>query len=85
LPAAAPLSVSPVTVTVLPTPTLGVSNVAAPGLQLTASLPTTPVSVQLVTVAEVVPSNVLFAAVTVAVTVAALIVAVVTAVVLARL
>jgi hypothetical protein len=62
-------------------PTLAVSNVATPALQLTASLPTTPVSVQLVTVALVVPSYIFAAAATVAVTVAAVIVAVVVAVV----
>ena len=59
---AAPVSVNPLAVTVLPAPTLAVSNVAEPALQLTTSLPTTPVSVQLVTVALVEPSYALFAA-----------------------
>ena len=44
----------PVTVTVLPVPTLDVSKLAVP-LHVTTSAPTTPVSVQLA-VAAVVPS-----------------------------
>ena len=46
----------PVAVTVLPVPTVAVSNVAAAALQVTTSPPITPVSVQPVTVAVVVPS-----------------------------
>ena len=71
----------PVTVTLFPVPTLAVSNAAVPAVQVTTSLPTTPVSVQLVTVALVVPSYGLLAAVTVALTVTAVIAAVVVAVV----
>ena len=67
----------------MPAPTLGVANVAVPPVQLTTSPPTTPVSVQLVSVALVVPSYALFAAVTVGVSVAAVIAAVVVAVVVA--
>jgi hypothetical protein len=73
-----PPSVSPLTVTVFPAPTLAVSNVAVP-LQVTASAPTTPVNAQLA-VATVVPSYSLFDAVTVAVSDLVVIAAVVVAV-----
>jgi hypothetical protein len=69
-------------VTVFPAPTLAVLNAAVP-VQLATSPPRRPASVQLVTVALVVPLYGLFATATVGVTVAAVIVAVVVAVVLA--
>jgi hypothetical protein len=78
--AAAPDSVSPVAVTVLPVPTLADAKVALPVVQLTMSPLRTPASVQLVIVALVVPSYALLAALTVVVTVAAVMVAVVVAV-----
>ena len=53
--------------TVFPTPTLAVANVAGP-VQLTTSPPTTPLTVQLVSVALGVPVYVLFAAVMAGVT-----------------
>ena len=65
---AAPVSVNPLAVTVLPAPTPALSNVAVPTLQLTTSMSRTPVSVQLVTAALVAPSYVLFAAAIVGVT-----------------
>ncbi len=68
----------PLTVTVLPVPTLAVSNVAVP-LHVTTSVPITPVSAQ-VAVAAGVPSYTLFAALTVAVSVAAVMAAAVVAV-----
>src|SRR5206468_678954 len=77
--AAAPASVRPLTATVLPVPTLAEPNAAVP-VQVTTSPPTTPASVQLVTVALVVPSYGLFATMTVGVTVTAVIAAVVVAV-----
>ena len=66
--------------TVLPVPTLADANAAVP-VQVTTSPPTTPVSVQLASVALVVPSYGLFVTVTVGVAVAAVIAAVVVAVV----
>jgi hypothetical protein len=50
--------VTPVAVTVLPVPAVALANVAAPVAQLTVSPATTPlaVTVQLLTVALVVPS-----------------------------
>jgi hypothetical protein len=83
LPAAAPPSVRPVAVTILPVPTLADANVAPAAAQLTVSPPRTPVSVQVVIVALDVVSYGLFATVTVAVTVIAVMFAVVVAVVLA--
>ena len=63
MPAAAPVSVSPLAVTVLPAPTVAVANAAVP-VQPTTSPATKPVNVQLASVALVVPSYVLFDAVT---------------------
>jgi hypothetical protein len=65
----------------LPVPTVAVSKLAVP-LQVTTSVPRTPVSVHVESVALVVPSYALFATVTVGVTVTAVIDAVVVAVVL---
>ena len=81
MPASAPDSVSPLTVTVLPMPTLAESKAAVP-VQVTTSPPRTPPSVQLVSVALVVPLYGLLATATVGVTFAAVIAAVVVAVVL---
>src|SRR5438309_11657425 len=77
---AAPDSVSPLTVTVLPVPTLADAKPAVP-VHVTTSPVITPVSVQVVSVALVVPSYGLFATMTVGVTVSAVIAAVVVAVV----
>ncbi len=71
----------PVAVTVLAVPTAAEAKVAAPPLQLTTSAPMTPLSVQPLSVAAMVLSYVLFAAVTLGVTVAAVMLAVVVAVV----
>jgi hypothetical protein len=78
-----PVSVSPLAVTVFPTPTSGVANTAVGAAQSTSSLPTTPLSVHSVTVALTVPSYALFAAVTAGVRLAFVIAAVVVAVVVA--
>ena len=51
-----PVSVRPLAVTVLPVPTLAVSKLAVP-VHATTSPPSAPVTVQLVSVAAVVPSN----------------------------
>ena len=67
--------------TVLPAPTVGVSNVAGPHAHVTTSPAITPLSVHPVTVAGVVPSYTLFAAVTVAVRTFAVMLAVVVALV----
>src|SRR5438093_280641 len=75
----AAVTVRPLTVTVFPVPTPAVSKAAVPVQPATSPL-RRPVSVQLVSVALVVPSYALSAAVTVAVTVAAVIAAVVVAV-----
>src|SRR3989442_921378 len=72
--------VSPPTVPVLPVPPRAMSNAAVP-VQVTTSAPTMPASVQLVTVALVVPSYGLVAPTTVGAPVAAVIAAVVVAVV----
>jgi hypothetical protein len=64
----------------LPTPTVTVAKVAVP-LQLTTSPPITPLNMQAVSVALVLPSYALFATVTAAVNVAAVMLAVVVAVV----
>jgi hypothetical protein len=82
LAAEAPASVSPVAVTVFPTPTLAVLKVAAAAPHVTVSPAITPLSVQPVMLAVVVLSYVLFAAVTAAVSAGAAIDAVVVAVVL---
>ncbi len=67
MPALVPVSVNPVAVTVLPVPTVAESKPAVP-LQPSTSPPTAPETVQLVSVAAVVPSYVLFDAVTAGVT-----------------
>ncbi|MNC98394.1 hypothetical protein D3C83_163340 [compost metagenome] len=74
----------PLAVTVLPVSTFASANVAAP-VHATTSPPSAPVTVQLVSVAAVVPSYGLSAAVITGVTVSAVIAAVVAAVVEARL
>ena len=74
----APLSVSPLTFTVFPVPTLADANAAVP-VQVTTSPLMTPVSVQLVSVALVVPSYALVATATAGVTVTVVIAAVVVA------
>ena len=79
MPAVAPVSVSPLTVTVFPTPTLAVSNAALP-VHPTASPATRPLTVQLVSIALVVPSYALSATVTSGVTLSGVIAAVVVAV-----
>ncbi len=64
MPAAAPSSVNPVPVTVLPVPTLAFANVAVPPISDTTSpLMIPPVRVRPVIVAAVVPSYSLLAAV----------------------
>src|SRR4029079_7574056 len=75
-----PPRLRPLTLTVLPVPTLAVSNVAVP-VQVTTSGLTTPASVQVDSVALVVRSYGLLATVTVGVSVTAVIEAVVVAVV----
>ena len=67
MPAAAPVRVSPEAVTVFPVATAAVAKVALP-VQATTSPPTAPDTVHDVSVALVVPSYALLAAVTVGVT-----------------
>ena len=80
MPAAAPVNARLETVTVFPLPTLGVLKLAVP-VHATASPPTTPLSVQIASVALVVPSYGLSDAVTAGVTVTAVMLAAVVAVV----
>src|SRR5258706_14065996 len=74
-PAAAPVRIRPLTVTVLPLPTLADPNAAVP-LQLTTSAPITPVSVQLESVTAAGPAYGLVSTTAVGVTKTAVIAAV---------
>jgi hypothetical protein len=56
LPAAVPLRLRPVAVTVLPVPEFLFAKLAVPPVKLTLSLPTTPLRVRVAMVAAVVPS-----------------------------